>query len=317
MLIDITSQEDRTNIFRDLSAIASLCSSTDRASKKSFNLLFNIWENISREIWDLCYWNDYSRCSKIVLQAAKNINNVVIEAQLLGELGYVHMESKDFEYAQKYFQESLQKYQLLQDFSGECRLVRYLGTLAHQQGKLEDALSYYHHAVAIVKTHYTTKSPRYSTDLELAISEAELPNVLGCVNLDLGDFKTSYQQLHISLENYQILIKNNTYNRYYITDPLLNLGRWHFLQARYKQAHYYYQESLDISREISRNDKIAEGLLSLAKLSEAEGNIELAIEQATESERVAGIELPALRDRAACEKERLQKLQVQQQTPNC
>ena len=314
MLIDITSPEDRANIFRDLSAIASLCLSPSRQSKKSFKLLFNIWENISREVWDLCYWNDYFSCGNILLKAAKNVNNLAVEAQLLGELGYVSMESKDSEYAQKYFQESLQTYQLLQDFSGECRLLRYLGTLAHRQGKLEDALSYYHQAAAIVKTKYT-QAPVDYPDRELAISEAELPNVLGCVYLDLGDFTTSYQQLHTSLENYQILIKNDAYNRYYIADPLLNLGRWHFVQAKYKHANYYYQECLALSQELKRNDKIAEVLLSLAELAEKEGHIELAIEHARKSEQVAGIEIPALRDRAALEKERLQKLLGQQQQP--
>lgn len=301
MAIDITSPEDRANVFSDLSAIAKLCLSEDEASKKSFNLLFNVWENISREIWDFCYWNDYFRCGNIILQAAKNVINVGVEAQLLGELGYVSMESKNSEYAQKYFQESLRKYQLLQDLSGECRLLRYLGTLAHRQKKLEDALGYYRQAEEIVKTEIS----QIPIDRELAISEAELPNVMGCVYLDLGDFMASYQQLHISLENYQILIKDNVYNRYYITDPLLNLGRWHFLQKRYKQANYYYQECLDLSRKVIRKDKIAEVLLSLAELAEKEGNIELAIQQATEAERAAGIEIPALRDRAAVFKEKL------------
>ena len=307
MLIDITSSEDRANIFRDLIAIANYCSSPDDEGRRAFNLLFNIWEHISRQAWDLCYWNDYFRCSKIIVQAAKNINDVAIEAQLLGELGYVSMENKDYDHAQKYFQEALEKYQVLDDYSGECRLLRYLGTLAHRQEKLENALSYYHQATKIVQTRYSQAPVNY-LDREFAISEAELPNVLGCVYLDLGDFATSYQQLHTSLENYQILIKNNAYNRYYIADPLLNLGRWHFVQARYKQAKYYYQECLAISQELKRNDKIAEVLLSLAQLSQREGNIELAIAQATESERVAGIEIPALRDRAALEKERLQKL---------
>jgi tetratricopeptide (TPR) repeat protein len=312
MLIDITSPEDRANVFRDLSAIASLCLSEDDASKKSFNLLFNIWESISRQVWDLCYWNDYSRCANLIFQAAKNVNNLKIQAQSLGELGYVYMENQEAKYAQKYFQESLQKYQLLQDFSGECRLLRYLGTLAHRQKKLEEALKYYHQAQEIVRNQHSQISMN-SIDRELAISEAELPNVLGTVYLDLGDFVASYQQLHISLENYQILIENNSYNRYYIADPLLNLGRWHFLQKRYKQAKYYYKKCLSLSQELSRNDKIAEVLLSLAQLAEAEGNIELAIQQATEAEQAAGIEIPALRDRAALEKERLLS---QQQLPN-
>ncbi len=304
MAIDITSPEDRANVFSDLSTIARLCLAEDEASKKSFNLLFNIWEKISREMWNLCYWNDYFRCANLIFQAAKSVNNLEIQAQSLGELGYVSMESQESKYAQKYFQESLQKYQLLQDFSGECRLLRYLGTLAHRQGKLEEALEYYHQAQEIVKTQYS-QVPINSIDRELAISEAELPNVMGCVYLDLGDFVASYQQLHISLENYQILIEDNSYNRYYIADPLLNLGQWHFLQKKYKQAKYYYQNCLSLSKELSRNDKIAEVLLSLAKLAEIEGNIEVAIQLATESERVAGTEIPALRDRAAIFKEKL------------
>jgi tetratricopeptide (TPR) repeat protein len=308
MLIDITSPEDRANVFRDLSAIASLCLSEDDASKKSFNLLFNIWEKVSPNLWYLCYWNDFFQGGNIILQAARNVEDIEIEAQILGELGYAYMEGEDYLHAQQYFQSSLQQYQSIENFSKECQLLRYFALLMYRLKQWQSALAYGYQAQEILKTKHN------QIPLErLAFYKADLPNIIGCIYLELQNFPESYQQFSLSLDNYQILIENYPDYRYYLPGILLDLGQWHFLSVDYAQANYYYQECLNLSREISRNDKIAEVLLSLAKLAETEGNIELAIQQATEAEQVAGIEIPALRDRAALEKERLLS---QQQLPN-
>ncbi len=303
MLIDITSPEDRANIFRDLSAIANLCSSPDRASRKSFKLLFNIWEKVSINLWDRCYWNDFFRGGNILLQAARNVEDIDIEAQILGELGYAYMEREDYFYSQRYFQESLQKYRTISNFSKECQLLRYSAMLLHRQKQWQSALAYCHQAQEILQT----KQNQIPLE-KLAFYKADLPNIIGCIYLELRNFPESHQQLSLSLENYHTLIDNYPYYRYYLPGLLIDIGQWHFLSGDYAQANYYYQECLNLSREIDRNDKIAEVLLSLVELAETEGNMQLAIAHATESERVAGIEIPALRDRAAREKERLQKL---------
>lgn len=305
MNIDLTLQEERTNLFSALSRWTEMCLSQNDESEHSFTLLFNVWEKVSGKLWFLCYWNDYFRCGNIVLKAARDVNNVEVQAQLLSELGWAYMEGEDFVHAQQYFQESLQKYQLLKEFLKECRLLRYLGVLAHQQKQWETALEYYHQAWEILKT----KRSQIPIDDKWAFYEAELPNVIGCVYLELRDFSASYQQFHLSLKNYQILLEDypnlRSRYRYYQADPLMNLGQWHFLQGDYEQARRYYQDCLLLSKEISRNDTMATVLLSLAELAEVEGNKEEAIKLASESELVAGTEITSVRERAAIFKEKL------------
>jgi tetratricopeptide (TPR) repeat protein len=305
MAIDLTLQEERANLFSDLSGLAEMCFSQNDESEDSFKLLFNVWEKVSGQLWFECYWNDYFRCGNIVLKAARDVNNVEVQAQLLGELGYACMEGEDFVQAQQCFQESLQKYQFLKEFSKECKLLRYLGNLANRQKQYEIALEHYNQAGEILKA----KRSQIPIDDLLALSEAELPNVIGCVYLELRDFSASYQQFHLSLKNYQILLENypniRIRSRYYQADPLMNLGKWHFLQGDYEQARRYYQDCLLLSREISRNDTMATVLLSLAELAEVEGNKEEAIKLASESELVAGTEITSVRERAAIFKEKL------------
>ena len=306
MNIDLTLQEERANLFSDLNGFAEeMCLSQNDESEDLFKLLFEVWEKVSGQLWFECYWNDYFRCGKIVLKAARHINDVKIQAQLLGELGYACMEDEDFVQAQQCFQESLQKYQLLKEFSKECKLLRYLGNLANRQKQYEIALEHYNQAGEILKA----KRSQIPIDDQLALHEAELPNVIGCVYLELRDFSASYQQFHFSLKKYQILLENypnmRIPSRYYQAAPLMNLGKWHFLQGDYEQARRYYQDCLLLSREISRNDTMATVLLSLAELAEVEGNKEEAIKLASESELVAGTEITSVREQAAIFKEKL------------
>ena len=305
MAIDLTLQEERANLFSDLSGLAEMCLSQKDESEDSFKLLFNVWEKVSGQLWFECYWSDYFRCGNIVLKAARDVNNVEVQAQLLGELGYACMEGEDFVQAQQCFQESLQKYQLLKEFSKECKLLRYLGNLANRQKQYEIALEHYNQAGEILKA----KRSQIPIDDLLALSEAELPNVIGCVYLELRDFSASYQQFHLSLKTYQILLENypnmRIQSRYYQAAPLMNLGKWHFLQGDYEQARRYYEDCLLLSREISRNDTMATVLLSLAELAEVEGNKEEAIKLASESELVAGTEITSVREQAAIFKEKL------------
>jgi tetratricopeptide (TPR) repeat protein len=305
MNIDLTLQEERANLFSHLTVFAEMCLSQNDESEHSFSLLFKVWEKASEKLWFLCYWNDYFRCGNIVLKAARDVNNVEVQAQLLSELGYACMEGEDFVQAQQCFQESLQKYQLLKEFLKECKLLRYLGNLANRQKQYEIALEHYNQAGEILKA----KRSQIPIDDQLAFYEAELPNVIGCVYLELRDFPASYQQFNLSLKNYQILLEDypnlRIRYRYYQADPLMNLGKWHFLQGDYEQARRYYQDCLLLSTEISRNDTMATVLLSLAELAEVGGNKEEAIKLATESELVAGTEITSVRERAAIFKEKL------------
>ncbi|HAZ47182.1 MAG TPA: hypothetical protein DCZ55_22685 [Cyanobacteria bacterium UBA11371] len=296
--IDLTILEERANLFSLLRDFERICLGQSGESDRSFKFLYQVWEKASGKLWFLGYWNDYFRCGNIVLRAAKAVDNIAIQAQLLSELGWVCMEWEDFITSEKYFNEALQKYELIEHAPGQCRLMRYLGVLSHRQRNLDSALKNYRKALDIVTANRT----QASVNENWAFHEAELPNALGALYLELQDFSASYRELNLSVQRYNALI--NRY-RYYLANPLLNLGRWHFLQGEYEQARQHYQECLQLCKEISRPDTMASVLLCLAELAEVENNLEEAIRLASEAERVAGTEIPSIREQAAHFKERV------------
>jgi len=305
MNIDCSLSEERKNIFSYLGLVASKCSSKNYDGKRAFSLLYNVWEKTSWQLWSLCYWDDYLRCGHLVLKAARNINNIQVEAQLLSEMGWTYMEAEDLENAREYFKESLEKYRVIKDYFGECRLLRYLGVLAHRERRLDDAIAYYRQVGEIISDRHR----QGLIDDRSLFYQAELPNVIGCVYLEMKDFPASDRQFNLSLKNYEILLEKypdlRDEYRYYLANPLLNLGRWHFLKGNYKDARNKYQECLEFCREIKRTDTMAGVLLRLAELAEAEGNFKEAIDWATEAENIAGTEIRKERDRAAILKEKL------------
>lgn len=296
--LDLEIPQERVNILSLLRHFDIKCAPQNPESDRSFNLVYKVWEKVSGQLWFLGYWNDYFKCGNIILKSAKAVGNVEIQAQLLSELGWVCMEWEDFAKAEKYFLESLQIYESISCQERQCRLLRYLGVLSHHQKNLDSALKYYHLALDIV----TANCKGASANDTWAFPEAELPNVIGEVYLDLQEYPASYRELNLSLTRYRSLI--NKY-RYYQADPLLNLGRWHFLQRDFEKAEQYYQECLQLCEEINRPDRKASVLLNLAELAEAEGHLEKAIELSAEAELVAGTEVISVRDRAARFREQL------------
>jgi tetratricopeptide (TPR) repeat protein len=180
-------------------------------------------------------------------------------------------------------------------------MLRYLGVLSFKQRHFNLALGYYRQALDIV----TAQPATVFTDHKWAFQKPELHNLFGETYLKLQDFSKSYRELHLSLEKYHVLVKQHQQYRYYLTDPLLNLGRWHFLQGDYEQAGQYYQDCLQLSKDISRPDTEAMALLRLAEVAEAEGKEEEALKLASEAEDIAGTEIRAVRDRASRFRERL------------
>jgi tetratricopeptide (TPR) repeat protein len=301
--LDLEIAEERANTLSWLRQLEIKCLRQNSESDRSFKFAYQIWETVSEQMWFLGYWNDYFNCANIVLKSAKAVGDRAIKAQLLSELGWVCMEWDEFAKAEQYFLDSLQIYESMVDRKKQCRLLRYLGVLSHRQSKLDSALKYYRLAVDLVAANSLGELANETW----AFSAAELPNVLGELYLDLQDFPASYREFNLSLEKYSSLI--NRY-RYYKADPLLNLGRWHFLQGDFEEAEKNYQECLQLCEEISRPDAMAKALLNLAEISEAKGNLERAIELAGKAEQVAGTEVTSVRDRAARFREKLYQIWV-------
>lgn len=302
MTVDLTIPQDRANIFSDLRDIEIICMSHSCDREPAFILLFNkYWETASLQLWNLGYWNDYFRCGNIVLKVAKALNKIEEEAQLLSELGYVCMEWEQFEIAQDYFKKSLKNYQLINYARCQCRGLRYLGELSHRWGRLKSALKYYRKALDIVESQPSA----VFADEKWVFQKARLSCLIGSVYLDFPkpNLTESSHELHLSLERFRAMTDKMWY--FYQADPLLELGKLYFLKGDYDKTKQYYQECFKLSEEINRRDTMAEVLLHMAKLAEAEGKEKKALKLVRRSASVAGIEITSVRERAARYTERL------------
>ncbi len=305
MKIDINVYADRANAFSDLVNLAEACLGSKVDAKELFQLLYITWESVSLPMWMLCYWSDYLRCGSVVLQVAETLGETEVEAQLLAELGYAHMEMGNSNGAEQFFNRSLQRYRSLQDYLEECKLLRYLGNLALLQHAWQVAIDFYYQAWQNLEDRCLK-----ITGDKLLLHQAELANVIGEAYLGLADWPQSDRYLNISVDKYRLLLQNHPESHkqycYYLTNPLINLGKWHFCQGDYPKAAQHYQESLQISQQIHRKDSWALALIRLTELAIAQGEIDQALALATQAEKVAGTEIPSLRDQAALYKSQLQ-----------
>jgi tetratricopeptide (TPR) repeat protein len=277
------------------------CLAANSDSDRAFQILMKVWDKVAAPLFDLGYWQDFVRCCKIVFHVAHAIDHIGAQAQTLNEMGWLLMESGDFDTARQYFKDALQKYTFLQEARGECRSLRYLGVLSHRQKQIDLAVDYYYQALERVKVE-RMKAPHEERNT-WAMSEAELHNMLGIYYIQLEDFPASYRELTLSLKQYRSI--EDPYYRYYHTAPLINLGKWYFLQQDYENARRYYNECLELSKEIRRTDTSAGVLLRLAEVAAAEGKLDEALQLATESERTAGTEIALIREQAASFKEEI------------
>jgi tetratricopeptide (TPR) repeat protein len=299
--VDLSILEDRANLFSQLRDLERICLSQNPESKRALHVLITVWNKVGAPLFDLGYWNDFFRCGQVAFRVANALDNIPIQAQTRNEMGWVLMEWEKFETAKNYFNDALQKYQLLKDAKGECRALRYLGVLYHRENQINNALECYNQALNIATCQRNkTSGDDYNIWTQ---SEAELHNMLGVYYIQLGDFHNSLRELTLSLEQYRSI--EDKYYRYYHAAPFLNFGKWHFLQGNYNNARQYYRECLELSKEICRTDTISAALLRLAEVAEAEGKEEEALLLASEAERVAGTEITSLREEAAHFKEKV------------
>lgn len=302
--VDIHILEERKNLFNLLRSLETKCLSGNIDRERAFSVLMKVWDTLTDPLFNYGYWHDFNDFSSVVIRVAQELNQVSAEAQALNETGWVNMEWGHYDIAEVNFLQALQKYEFLKDAFKKCRTLRYLGVLYHRKKEMSKALSYYGNALSmsIQKRQMTSEVDSTNWNAWVA-SEAELRNMFGIYYLDQKDFNSSYEELSFSLNLYRSI--SDPYYEYYLAAPLLNLGKWHFVQKDYNNSKKYYTECLDLSRKINRIDTVAGALLRLATVAEAEGDDAKALELATEAEKTAATEITITREAAARFKEKI------------
>jgi tetratricopeptide (TPR) repeat protein len=266
--------DDIENIIAHLRRMKSRMTQQDHEATHRFHSFMKDWDKISEDLWRLGYWDEYYSCANVVLECAKQINQNAVIAQVLNEIGWREMEKSDLRSAKQRFTQALKKYRETPDgIVGQCRTLRYLGTLYHRQRLFGSALNCYRKALKLSYENQSLVKEIRQIDSE----RAEIHNLMGNLYLKLNDFNRSKSELINSLKGYVLL--HQMFNQelgdfylYFQAAPILNLGRLHFQLGEFKLARKYYNECISLCQKIRRLDMEAGASIRLAELEEVEGN---------------------------------------------
>lgn len=266
--------EDIKNILAHLRRMKSRMIQKNPEDNRRFQSFMKDWDKISEHLWYLGYWNEYYICADLILECAKQINENAAIAQVLNEMGWREMENGDLKKAKQKFTQALKKYRATPDgIVGQCRTLRYLGTLYHRQRRFGSALKSYKKALRLMDEN----NKSVVEIRQIASERAEIHNVLGNLYLKLYDFHNCKSELLYSLEQYELLHQNfnqevKDFYLYYQAAPILNLGRLYFAIGDFKVARKYYNDCIILCQKIRRPDMEAGASIRLAELEEIDGN---------------------------------------------
>jgi tetratricopeptide (TPR) repeat protein len=272
--MDYHNPHDRQNVLKHFEQLANYITQGNLERYDTFQFLVEYWDKVSEPLWYLGYWNDYYECADFILKCAQKINQNAAIAQVLNEMGWREMEEDRFRSAKQRFTEALKIYMANPDgIVGQCRTLRYLGTLYHRQRRFGSALKSYRKALRLIDEN----NKAVVESRQIASEEAEIHNVLGNLYLKLNDFNNCKSELLYSLEQYKWL--HQTFNQkigdfylYYQAAPLLNLGRLYFATGEFSVARKHYNNCILLCQLIHRPDMEAGASIRLAELEEIDGN---------------------------------------------
>ncbi len=294
---NVSVKDDRDNILKELKLLENMFfNETDRfKSRQAFSLILCAWERVSKDLWEFGYWQDYFLCDEIVLRCTG-----VVEGEIFNEIGWNYMENENFADARGYFNLYFKIFETINYLDGQCQSIRYLGVLNHRQKLFGSALKSYRQALKII-ANQANKGNELQVKQQAHL--AEIHNLLGNFYFNFYDFPASFNELNLALKKYSSLGDEYIY---YQAAPLLNLGRWHFIQGNYTEARRYYKECLRISDKINRTDTKVGVLKRLAELANAEGNTKKALRLTKKAQRISGEEIRKQREQVANLQEQLQ-----------
>ncbi|MCE7985949.1 MAG: hypothetical protein DYG89_32630 [Caldilinea sp. CFX5] len=171
------------------------------------------------------------------------------EARALWKAGHAHWRNRDFVSAQANLQTSLSLYRQVNDPTGQSEVLSILGHVAFEQGKNEEAHSFFSECLAL----------RLNAGNKPLIGYAL--HALGLVAISQRDFVTAQTVLSESLNLFR-----EVGNKLGASIPLISLGDVAYLQANYAEAQLLYEQSLALRREVGDKRGVASTLASLANV---------------------------------------------------
>ena len=267
------------------------------SSDLAFEHLYNFWEkDISRPLWELCFYGDYFKCGHVVLETARAIGKHRIEAQLLHEMGFCYMERGKLNSAESYLKKSLDIVSELNDQMNMCRVNRYLALVYYRHYDFTRAECHIDIAEKILALHQQDND-------QWTLHASALHNLRGSIRMKQGEaialqyFKEAYQKAS--------MLKKH--KEYYKLSSLTNIGKFYRDRGELSKAQPILEQALSASEAISRTALVAGLHIALSLLHSQKENYAVAITHIDKAIEAAGKEHPRIRDKAVALKTTLTK----------
>lgn len=240
--------------------------------------VLDLWETFSTPLYDMGYWIEYTQLDTLALNAARQLKNARVEAQVQSELGWVAMQRGDYAQAKAFVRGALAIFTVLDDPLWVFIARRYLATIHMAQNDLIRARDGFMELLRELQENLS-QNP---TIPEAAIRRqtAVIHDSLGSILRELGDFETAEKELLLGYD------EARARNAAAKAISLLNLGKLKLKQEHLPEARHFLQECLTICREQNLRGIAAGALHHLAEVSWHQGDREGARRMALDSARI-------------------------------
>lgn len=219
----------------------------------------NVYNNIGISFY---FRRDYKNALHYYIKAARlreKINDISGYSQSLTNIGVIYRGMGDYENAIKTYRKTLVVKNKLGDIDGAYRVHINMGVVFQNMKKLDSALFHSKKALLLAEEINDTT---YLTSIYINT---------GAVYKDLGNFDQAINQLKKAEE-----IFKNIDNQHDLVYCLQLLGECYYLKKQYAIALEYYQQTLQISSKLQRNEILQAVLLDLSSLYATIGEHEKA-----------------------------------------
>jgi tetratricopeptide (TPR) repeat protein len=191
---------------------------------------------------------------------AIKLNDPILRATNLGNIGNVYANKRDYRSALDYFSNSFKIYKNLNDKKGESRMLSSIGNVYLYIENYDLALEYYQNALSTIEN--VDVPPRSVAVIYLNI---------GWTNYELKNYSESKIYYDKSLKILEV-----TNDKFFLVSGYSTLARIHFDLSEFQLATDYAKKSLTLSKELNVPEFITTSEIILAQIDLKKDNIKAA-----------------------------------------
>ena len=199
---------------------------------------------------------------KLARSVAKSLNNSQLEAIIIGNLGNIHLDKKEYLEAIKFYNEAKDVFVKENDFKGEGRILNGIGAINLKIGNYELALSHFNKS--LVAYNKSDVSPHHLATISMNI---------GLIHFYSDSFSKAEDAFNDAIK---ILDPNDIF---FLKDCYLMLGTIKLELSDIESADWFATKSLELNNELDigagiLSSKVLKGMI-LYETNKEKGTLEL------------------------------------------